>query len=100
MHFSSHLVCTEHYRLFYHGSRKDVCLLSEPPLYIAASTTDENPPEISFKPQEKRQDILNGKPLRIMLHIPSPCKICYEAFQHFLESLVKSVRRLRNKGDI
>ena len=116
LHFTSHLVCTEHYRLFYHGSRKDVCLLSEPPLYIAASTTDENPPEISFKLPEKRQDILfnrsihlyiylwierlNGKPPRIKLHTTSPCKICCEAFQHFLESLVKSVRKLRNKRGI
>ena len=27
----------------------------------------------------------------------SPCKICRKAFQHFLESHVKSVRRLRKK---
>ena len=27
----------------------------------------------------------------------SPCKICCKAFQHFLESHVKSVRRLRKK---
>ena len=28
----------------------------------------------------------------------SPCKICSKAFQHFLDSHVKSVRRLRKKG--
>ena len=30
----------------------------------------------------------------------SPCKICYKAFQHFLGSHVKSVRRLRKKGRV
>ncbi len=34
--------------IFSKGWRKDFCLLLEPPIYIVAQTTDENPQELCF----------------------------------------------------